>query len=191
MRFELHTSTWIPIKSRFLPVGRLAGRTRRGSPPGCACWNNSLCLWECCDLASRSPPVIDSELLGCWCTVTERLSHLGLRPAVRRLRRFLVKSSCARGRAWLTIDFGSHPWKDTVSVRFHVGILVSFNLFHRNFVTPGNPELTLERMQWLFVCLFYHLMTPIFKIMSINCSQCVVQQIWKQKLLNFIFNGLY
>lgn len=128
MRFELHAVTWIPIKSRFFPVGRLAGRARRGSSPGCSCWNNSLCLCECCDLVSQTPPVIDSELLGCWCSVTERLRHLGTRPAVRRLRRFLVKSSCARGRAWLTIDFGSHPWKDTVTVRFRVGILVSFNL---------------------------------------------------------------
>lgn len=43
-------------------------------------------------------------------------------------------------------------------------------------------------MQWLFVC---HLMARIFKIMSINCSQCAIQQIWKQKLLRFLLQIVY
>lgn len=58
-------------------------------------------------------PTIPLRVKGRWCCchLRRRLSHLGHAFAVRCLRRCRVKSSCARGKAWLTIDFGSQPCK--------------------------------------------------------------------------------
>lgn len=49
--------------------------------------------------------------------VSHELGHLRAALAARCLRRCLVKSSCARGKAWLTMDFGSQPWGQHIFVR--------------------------------------------------------------------------
>lgn len=50
MRLKLHAVTWIPIKSRFLPV--VAERLLRAASAEIT----ALCLCECCDLVSQTPP---------------------------------------------------------------------------------------------------------------------------------------
>lgn len=115
MRFELHTVTLIPIISQ-LPPARLA------------CWPHSTSVGAECLLQAAfllllklqhsvgQPLWPPPHLPGFPCdrqgaAAAYWLSHLRVALAVRRLRRCLVKSSCARGKAWLTMDFGSQPWE--------------------------------------------------------------------------------